>query len=392
MNDTHSTTQKTTGTQIKEKALIKNGALRKDKALSRRKIAFSKFKRRALRHLWLVRATLIGLVLAAFVFLVVVFGLLFKDSAIGRYIKLSRNFLFTPTNEIKSSYGRTNILILGKGGAGHEAPDLTDTIIFASVDDESNINLISIPRDIWIPSIRAKVNSSYFWGNQKEYGGGLVLAKANVEEVVGQPVHYVVVIDFEAFGRVIDVVNGIEVDVENGFVDEKYPIEGREDDECNGDIEFMCRYETITFTKGKQLMDGETALKFVRSRNAEGDEGTDFARNARQQKVIDALKSKLLSRGVVLSPRKLLRIKEILENYVETDIGSNEAAILARYALGSRDRVSSEVIPEDLLVNPEISPRYDELYVFIPKGDDPETPENEWDVVHEWVESVLRGY
>jgi len=113
-----------------------------------------------------------------------------------------------------------------------------------------------------------------------------VLAKSVAEEIVGIPVHYAVVVDFDFFQKVIDELGGIEVDVETDFVDDRYPIKGREDDLCNGDPKFSCRYETVEFKKGLQFMDGGAALKFVRSRNAEGDEGTDLARIARQEKVI----------------------------------------------------------------------------------------------------------
>src|SRR5690606_10518850 len=98
--------------------------------------------------------------------------------------------------------------------------------------------------------------------------------KTQVEKIAGVPVHYAVVVDFNAFENVIDLIGGIEVNVLTPFVDSKYPIPGKENDLCGGDPEFTCRYETLVFEKGLTFMDGETALKFARSRNAEGDEGT----------------------------------------------------------------------------------------------------------------------
>jgi anionic cell wall polymer biosynthesis LytR-Cps2A-Psr (LCP) family protein len=170
--------------------------------------------------------------------------------------------------------------------------------------------------------------------------------------------------------------------VETSFVDEKYPIRGREDDECDGDPEYGCRFETIKFNKGEQLMSGETALKFTRSRNAEGDEGTDFARSKRQQKVIEAIKEKVLSREILLSPKKLLALRDTLLEYTETDIDTSAAAILARRVLQSKDTVDSHVLPEDLLVNPPKLYKYDNLYVFIPKTEG-------WSEVHKWVRHIL---
>lgn len=201
-----------------------------------KRIFWQRLKRRILKHVWLVRIGLVALAVGAVILVIFLVNLLFGKTTSGSYLGLIRNFIFTPADKIQSFGGHTNILILGKGGQGHEAPDLTDTIIFASVDHSpaSGI-LISIPRDIWIPEIKAKVNSAYYWGNQRQEGGGIILAKSSVEEIVGQPVHYGAVIDFTAFKQVVDVLGGIEVQVESSFVDEKYPIPGKENDECGGD-------------------------------------------------------------------------------------------------------------------------------------------------------------
>jgi LCP family protein required for cell wall assembly len=114
--------------------------------------------------------------------------------------------------------------------------------MFVSIDHISpSFTIISLPRDIWIPALRAKLNSVYYWGNQKEEGGGLPLSKSVVEEIVGQPVEYGIVIDFEGFQEIIDVLGGVEVNVERSFTDERFPIEGKENDECEGDPEYKCR-------------------------------------------------------------------------------------------------------------------------------------------------------
>ena len=372
--------------------------------IKKSRVVVSRAKRKILRHVWIVRSIVLALAVLAVYVLVILSGSLMRGLGVDYYTGLASDFIFTPKEKIKIIDERTNILILGKGGEGHDAPELTDTIIFASVlhpksssvfeNSEVSITLISLSRDIWLPDLRAKLNSAYYWGNEKkppvqgpsglEEGGGLVLAKSVVEEVVGLPVSYVVVIDFSSFQEVVDILGGIEVDVETAFTDEKYPIAGRENDECDGDMEYKCRYETIAFEKGIQTMDGEIALKFVRSRNAEGDEGTDFARAARQQKVIAAIKNKVLSREVLLSPEKLKNLSNVAFEHLETDMDMSVLTILARRALQAKDNIRSSVLPEELLVNPPISPKFDNLYVFIPKDED-------WSGVHEWVGCVLEG-
>lgn len=345
--------------------------------------AFQRIKRRLLKHIWLVRIGLIASILLGIFLFVALTGFVFEKVGVTNYGEVISNFIFAPASKVKSLEGRTNILILGKGGEGHAASELTDTIIFASVSHNNpRVTVVSLPRDIWILAIRAKINSAYYWGKQKEKGGGLILAKSTVEEIVGSPVHYGMVVDFSGFIKIVDVIGGIEVDVERGFVDEKYPIPGKENDLCDGDPIFACRYETIRFEKGRQTMDGEMALKFVRSRNAEGEEGTDLARAARQQKVLLAIRQKVLSPGVLISPRKLLAIWKTVRDSVETDMSASEGSILLRRVLAGREKIETHVLDEELLTHPPVSPRWDNQYVFIPKAGD-------WSEVHRWVSQRL---
>lgn len=356
------------------------------KLVTKRKVATSRIKRRLLKHLWLVRA---GILTGAIVFIyliILITGTFFKKTQLGKFVGLAGDFIFVPKEKIVSIEGRTNILILGKGGQGHDAPDLTDTIIFASVKHKDpSVTLVSLSRDIWVPELRTKLNSIYFWGEQKRKGGGLVLSKSTVEKTVGSPVHYGVVVDFSGFKIIIDTLGGIEVNVERSFTDEFYPITGKENDDCGGgDEEFLCRYETVVFEEGVQLMDGETALKFARSRNAEGDEGTDFARAARQEKVLTSIKNKALSRKVLLNPKKVIDVVQVVLDAVETDIDPSAAAILARRVFEAKNKLITKVLPEELLINPPKSSRYDNLYVFIPKDES-------WENVHKWLKCVLEN-
>ena len=349
----------------------------------KRKVFISRLRRKMLRHIWLTRIGIILFLIAGVYLTYILLASLFGRLSAFKYLGYAKNFILTPQEEIQSMNNRTNILILGKGGEGHEAPDLTDTIIFASVShSKPSIILVSLPRDIWIPELRTKLNSVYYWGNIKQENGGLILAKSAVEEIVGQPIQYGLVLDFQGFKEIVDVLEGVEVEVENPFTDERYPLPGKEDDLCDGDPEYDCRYETIRFEEGIQLMDGETALKFVRSRNAEGDEGTDLARAARQEKVIEAVKKRLMDTSNILSPKRIKALVEILSTSVETDIDPGASTILARRMVDARDNMETHVLPEDLLVNPPASYIYDNLYVFVPVADD-------WNETHKWTEEII---
>ncbi|KKR38148.1 MAG: Cell envelope-related transcriptional attenuator [Candidatus Woesebacteria bacterium GW2011_GWB1_40_101] len=125
-------------------------------------------------------------------------------------------------------------------------------------------------------------------------------------------------------------------------------------------------------------------LKFVRSRNAQGDEGTDIAREARQTKVIAALRQKVFSAGVLLSPSKLFGIWRVIKESTLTDIEPSEAAILIRRVINARNNVESYVLPEEFLENPPISARYDNQYVFIPES-------GSWKEVQVWIASQVKN-
>lgn len=354
------------------------------------KNVLSRIKRRVLKHYKAVRILIVAVVFLFAFLLFQLVSFVLDKTPISYYKNLATTFILAPTEKLLSHDNRVNILILGKGGPNHTAPDLTDTMLFASINlNSGNIFMLSLPRDIWISSLRAKLNSAYYWGNQKEKtGGGLILAKSEVEKIVGQPVHYGMVFDFGAFKNIIDVLGGVEVDVQNGFVDEKFPITGRENDLCDGDLTYACRYETLKFEKGVQVMDGETALKFVRSRNAEGDEGTDLAREARQQRVISGVKKKLLDPKTLLNYKKVKELLNVINSSIETDMDTEKLTILVRKLLGT-DSQKSEIIPEEFLIHPQTSAIYDNQYVFIPAAKSAKVGEENWSELQKWIQEKL---
>jgi polyisoprenyl-teichoic acid--peptidoglycan teichoic acid transferase len=290
---------------------------------------------------------------------------------------------------------KLNILLLGIGGGSHDGPNLTDTIIFASLNLKNpKITLISLPRDIWISDIDEKINFAYAKGEAKRKGGGLILAKTVVSKVTGQPIDYVMVLDFSGFVKAVNVLGGIDVNIENTFDDYQYPIEGNENELCGHTEEevktftasnsaetdlpdfFPCRYEHLHFDKGIAHLDGETALKFVRSRHAKGSEGTDFARSQRQEKVIAALKNKAFSLQI-LNPAKILGLYSAIQNSVHTDIKTNEFDDFIKVANKFKNAEIKSVVVDagdegvkrgGLLTHPDVSSIYNYKWVLIPKA------------------------
>jgi len=267
--------------------------------------------------------------------------------------------LITDTG-LKSERGRINLLLLGTGGPGHEGPYLSDTMIFASIDKKGkDIVLISIPRDLWAPNLSAKINSAYAFGIER--GNGLQLVEETVSLLFGMPVHYALRLDFNGFVEAVDLVGGLVVNVEKPFVDNHFPIAGLEDDLCGLTIEkeeidgeevevvkvsdgkkiritdlndsndpFTCRYETIEFASGETLMDGKTALKFVRSRHGTTGEGSDFARSARQQKIILAFRDKVFSTQTLADPGTAIELVKTFGQSIDTDIENDDIPLFAK--------------------------------------------------------------
>jgi len=293
---------------------------------------------------------------------------------------------------LKKSDNRISILLLGIGGGNHDGPNLTDTIIYASLDpDKNKVSLVSIPRDLWIQDINGKINSAYALGEDKKKGGGLVLAEALVSKILNQPVDYGVRIDFAGFVKAVDLVGGLDITVDRSFDDYEYPIEGKEDDACghsNDELQnlatassqldaFPCRYKHIHFDKGLTHMDGETALEFVRSRHAVGDEGSDFARSARQQKVIVAFRQKVLSAETILNPTKVINLFNIVKGSIDTDIKEDEYDDFVRLSQKlKKAKIQSSVLDTGddatgrpgLLINPPITSDFNFAWVLIPRN------------------------
>jgi len=274
---------------------------------------------------------------------------------------------------LKSYNNHVNILFLGIAGADREGPNLSDSMVVVSYDLKVNhLVTISIPRDIWSEALRDKINSAYAYGEAKKKGAGFILAKAEIEAIIGQPIHYAVAINFDQFEELINFLGGIEVNVENSFVDKEFPISGRENDLCNDDPEFKCRYKTVSFTKGATLMDGETALNFVRSRHAEGSEGTDFAREKRQQKVIEAIKNKLITFIKKNGLSQYKKLYELSDKLVKRDIDNQQLSIILKRIIFRKNFIQEKIVfSEDFFVNPIANrERYDGLWVLIPVDDD----------------------
>ncbi|HZJ18624.1 MAG TPA: LCP family protein [Patescibacteria group bacterium] len=308
-----------------------------------------------------------------------------------RFFPFVFQLTFNRDIELKQKDDQINILLMGIGGGKHDGPNLTDTIIFASINPKLNkVNLVSLPRDLWIPDLRTKINVAYAQGEAKRKGGGLVLVEAVVSKILNKDVDYGLRIDFNGFVRAVDLLEGLDIDIERSFDDYEYPDEGKENDLCGHKEEeleelatassqleaFPCRYKHLHFDKGVQHMDGEKVLEYVRSRHAEGAEGSDFARSRRQEKVITAFKDKIFSLKFLANPGKLFDFYSIIKESIDTDIKDTEFDDFVRLLDKAKEsKIQNALIDigdektnrEGLLINPDPDEEYDYQWVLIPR-------------------------
>ncbi|MBI4599521.1 LCP family protein [Candidatus Uhrbacteria bacterium] len=207
---------------------------------------------------------------------------------------------------------RVNILLMGVGGGTHEGAQLTDTLILASIKPSTKqVALFSIPRDLLV-TINGygwrKINNANAFGELANQGAGGELARTTLTQTFDIPIHYYLRVDFKAFVDIVNILGGVTVTVDQPFTDYTYPTLDK-------------KFQTVSFRAGKQIMDGEQALMFARSRHSiNNNEGSDFARGRRQQKILLALKEKLFSSTLLFRPQKIADIIASLRQNISTDL------------------------------------------------------------------------
>lgn len=232
-------------------------------------------------------------------------------------ILLLMTYFYVRYLPLKNSDGRTNIAIIGVD----DTAKLSDTIMVVSLEKTSTAEpravIVSIPRDLYVsvPEVGySKINAAHAFGESTEYpGGGPALTTATLEENLGIPIHYYATLNFSGFEEIIDTLGGITVDVKRSIDDPYYPAPG------------YAGYEPFSISTGIQNMDGETALKYVRSRQT----SNDFDRAFRQQQVVLAVKSKVINTELLFDYSAMTELLMVVDEHLETNIARHDLLKLA---------------------------------------------------------------
>ena len=215
---------------------------------------------------------------------------------------------------------RLNILVMGldRRPSDGNAASRTDTMFVMMVDPVSDTARgLAMPRDLWVEIpiddtpgnyIENRINAAYPIGENGNWanGGGIGAVTRTVERLLGIEIDHHVIIDFDGFREVVNLLGGIDVDVpEPGVYDPEYS-----ETELPGD------YYPCIFEPGMYHMDGSQALCYARVRRG----SDDLDRINRQQRVILSMMSKAAELNFLSSPPALVNLWKEYKNTVQTDL------------------------------------------------------------------------
>ena len=234
-------------------------------------------------------------------------------SSVSHSPTIFKNFSSLFSN--KSGLAEKNILVLGRPGPGYPGQDLTDTIILAHLKlPEKKVVLISLPRDLLVKiphqAALTKINSLYQLV-------GLEGLKEKIEEITDLSIDHYILVDLAVVKEIIELVDGLNVYVPQDIDDPYFPGPNY-------------TYQAFVLKSGWRYLDGQTALKYIRSRYTSPN--GDFDRMTRQQQIIRLLKQKVLALNPLWNFPTYLKIFNTLKSHIQTDLGLIEMKSLYQTA------------------------------------------------------------
>lgn len=233
---------------------------------------------------------------------------------------------------------RVNILFMGLDYRDWQKGDIprTDTMILFTIDPIARTaGMLSIPRDLWvdIPNGDAgKINTAYYFGEAYNLpGGGPGLAMSTVSSFLDVPVNNYILVDFDTFVKIIDLIGGVTVTPNVDMKLERIGVTG---------------YEEHLKAGVPVTLDGALLLSYARDRYTDGG---DFDRAQRQQEVILSIRNRVLQFGML--PKLLVKapsIYESLSSGIHTSFNLQQLIQLAQLALQIRpDNITRAAIGPD---------------------------------------------
>lgn len=257
----------------------------------------------------------------------------------------------------KEEKDRWDILILGIRGEDDENAEeagalLSDTMMVLSYDKTiKKTSLVSIPRDLYVRiygTKKDKINSAYEIGILRK--NNLGFTKKLISRITGVYIDNVIVLDFSSFKKVINDLGGVDIELDKPFTETQ-----------------QWGYE-FSLPAGNNHLNGDSALYYARSRYS----SNDFDRAQRQQKIILAIKNKVMELNILSDPIRSLSILNSIRKNIETDLNIFDTNGL--YELSSQFDSESNIkryviTTENLVYESHLQTEYGNLYVLLPNGD-----------------------
>lgn len=252
----------------------------------------------------------------------------------------------TPTPDVViarwDEQSRFTMMIAGMDRRPNESNSLlvrTDALMLISIDPASqHVGILHIPRDLFFPlpptdnnseTPLVRVNTLLLRGEERQEGYGPYLIMDTLQYNLGIYVDAYVLFDFEAFIDIVDALGGVDIATTYPISDPTYP-----------DMNYG--FDPFYLDAGEHTLDGETALKFVRTRHSDN----DYERGDRQIQMVRAVIAKATSPRLL--PGLLLRAPDLmddLEGKLYTDLTLADAIALAGFAADlPEDAVDTGVI------------------------------------------------
>lgn len=287
-------------------------------------------------------------------FLVVVEGLILA-AGIGAFLYLNsvldlverpqakRTAIFEKLEDLGASLsgkndGIVNILLIGQDmreGADHK---LADAMILCSVNrNTGTMTMCSLMRDMYVQlpdyaghtGSKNRINAAYSlgcaWNGDR---GGMEMLDQLILEQFGVEVDYNVEFGFDSFVRVVDALGGVELDL------------------TEAEAAYLNKQPNLpnSYTEGSNLLDGEAALIFVRTRHSSAGD-SDFFRTGRQRAVVAAVTEKLRKMDLMQLHGLITDILPM----IYTDMTNREilSCVLKLLPMAADLKIESQQIPAD---------------------------------------------
>ncbi len=276
------------------------------------------------------------------------------------------------TQPLQSNH-RINFLILGTDeldNRGHSV-QLTDSMVIGSLNlQNGQVNLLSLPRDLWLEDYQTKINALYQYGKDKYPTEPQRFPREVLEQLVGTPLHHTIIINLDTLASLIDTMDGIDIHVKESFIDTEFP---RSDVDVTKVHDPKLLYKTVEFHEGVEHMNGQRVLEYVRSRHSSSEQGNDVARGQRQQEVILEVINALKNPNFFRDTARTGRLYRFYQDHFAQYLPITELIAIAKQLFPLRNTISFQsnapsIYPENpsgVITHPPLSVKYQNQWVYI---------------------------